>query len=151
MSTNGIRAFDKTLQLTHIWLNEVTDELGFGDRRTALKAIRAVLHALRDRLTVVEAAQLSAQLPLLLRGVFFEGWAPHPDGNPTGSRRREDFLARVSDAFDVASDDHDPQDVVRAVLIVLERHVSAGEIEDVVRQLPDELLALWPEEDAAAG
>src|SRR5919204_6184474 len=79
MSATGLDVFDKTLQTTNIWLNEIMDDLG-PDRKIAYRALRAVLHALRDRLTVDEAAQLGAQLPLMIRGLFFDMW--HPAGKP---------------------------------------------------------------------
>jgi uncharacterized protein (DUF2267 family) len=84
--------FDQTLQKTNIWLKEIMDDLG-PDRQRAYHAPRAVLHTLRDRLTVEEAAHLSAQLPLLVRGIYFEGW--HPAHKPTTERSQEDFLEQV--------------------------------------------------------
>lgn len=59
MSATGLPVFDDTVQKTNIWLNEVMDELG-PDRQRAYRALRAVLHTLRDRLTTEEAAHLSA-------------------------------------------------------------------------------------------
>src|SRR5207248_2021300 len=58
---NDLSAFDTTLQTTHIWLNELTDLTGWRDNRhRAYLALRAVLHALRDRLSVDDAAALGA-------------------------------------------------------------------------------------------
>jgi uncharacterized protein (DUF2267 family) len=66
--------FDRTLYKTHTWLKEIMEVLGTEDRHRAYMALRAVLHALRDRLTVEEVAQLGAQLPMLIRGLYYEGW-----------------------------------------------------------------------------
>lgn len=85
MSATGLEVFDRTLQATNIWLDEVMQEADWADRHKAYSALRVVLHALRDRLPVDEASHLSAQLPMLLRGVFFEGW--HPAGTPVRLRR----------------------------------------------------------------
>jgi len=49
---------------------------GTQDKRYAYRALRAVMHAIRDRLTVDETAQLAAQLPELIRGIYYEGWDP---------------------------------------------------------------------------
>ncbi len=64
MSATGLEVFDRTLHKTHTWLKEIMGELGTEDRHRAYMALRAVLHALRDRLTVEEVAQLGAELPM---------------------------------------------------------------------------------------
>lgn len=76
MSATGLEVFDRTLHKTHAWLKAIMEELGTEDRHKAYLALRAVLHALRDRLTVEEVAQLAAQLPMLVRGLYYEGWDP---------------------------------------------------------------------------
>jgi uncharacterized protein (DUF2267 family) len=86
MSATGLDVFDQTLQKTNIWLKEIMDDLG-PDRQRAYHALRAVLHTLRDRLTVEEAAHLSAQLPLLVRGIYFEGWHPRTSRPPSARGR----------------------------------------------------------------
>jgi uncharacterized protein (DUF2267 family) len=134
--------FDSTYRTTSAWLRELMHELGWDDPRRAYAALRAVLHALRDRLTVAEAADLAAQLPMLIRGLFFEGWRPNEV--PVKGRRREDFLAHVAAAF---RDDPGvyPEAVAGAVFQVLRRHVSAGEVGAVKGLLPAEIRSLWPE------
>ena len=118
MST-GLSAFDSTLQTTHVWLNELTAVLGCpDDPYRAYLALRAVLHALRDRLSVDEAASLAAQLPMLVRGFYYEGW--HPHGKPLKERKREEFLAHIRADFR-QDPDVDPEHVVRAVFQLLTR------------------------------
>ncbi len=141
MSATGLKAFDTTLQLTNAWLHELMEEMGWPQRERAYHALRAVLHALRDRLPLDEVAALGAQLPLLVRGIYFEGW--HPAGKPLKGHRREELLAEVGAAFQ-GDRDVDPERVARAVFTLLERHVTQGEIEGVKHVLPAELRALWP-------
>jgi len=100
-----------------------------------------VLHALRDRLTVEEAVHLGAQLPMLVRGFYFEGWTLK--GKPHKERHKEDFLAHVKEAFK-DNVTVNPQQVVRAVFKVLAKYTSAGEIGDVKHILPKALRELWP-------
>lgn len=98
MSTTGVAVFDSTLHVTHAWLNDICDELSWErDPHRAYHAPRTVLHALRDRLHPEEAAGLAAQLPLLIKGVFSEGW--HPAGKPVKARTAEEFLAPVAGTF----------------------------------------------------
>jgi len=143
MSVTGITAFDSTIQTTNVWLNDVMDRLGWQDKHRAYHALRAVLHALRDRLSVDQAAALGAQLPMLVRGFYFEGW--HPSGTPFKERKREEFLAHISTAFRGDSD-VDPQEVCRAVFQVIAKHVTPGEIKHVKINLPGEIRSLWSEE-----
>jgi len=76
MSQTGVAAFDSTIQTTNVWLHDIMERLGWQDRHRAYHALRAVLHALRDRLPVDQAAALGAQLPMLVRGFYYEGWHP---------------------------------------------------------------------------
>ncbi len=138
MSQTGIAAFDSTLQTTNVWLNEILDRMGWIDRHRAYHALRAVLHALRDRLTIEGAAALAAQLPLLVRGIYYEGW--HPADKPVKERKKEEFLAHVASAF--RDDPVDPEVVTRAVFGVLTRHVSGGEVAHLEHLLPPEIRTL---------
>lgn len=141
MSTTGFETFDTTLQKTHIWLRDLMEELGWQDRHKAYLALRTVLHALRDRLTVEEAVQLGAQLPMLIRGFYYEGWKPA--GKHVKGRHKEEFLAPIKDCF--RNDESiDPEEIVRAVFRVLSWRITEGEIEDVKHLLPPELRELWP-------
>jgi uncharacterized protein (DUF2267 family) len=141
MSATGLDAFDTTIQKTNLWLDDLMQALYWQDRQTAYLAMRATLHALRDRLTVDEVAQLGAQLPMLIRGFYYEGW--DPSGKPVRERHREQFLERIEHEFPGA-DRLGYERVARAVFAVLTKHVSAGEIEDIRQVLPAELRDLWP-------
>ena len=137
-----LEIFNNTMQKTHVWLRELMAELDGEDEHKACLALRAVLHTLRDRLTVEEAVQLAAQFPMLVRGFYYEGW--NPTGKPLKERHQEDFLAHVKSHF--KNDDRVvPEKVVRAVFKLLAKHVSQGEIEDVAHTLPGELRPFWPE------
>jgi uncharacterized protein (DUF2267 family) len=140
MTQTSLAAFDSTLQTTNIWLNEVLERLGWQDHHRAYHALRAVLHALRDRLPVDQAAALAAQLPMLVRGFYYEGW--HPHGKPVKERHKEEFLAHIAEAFRF-DPDVDPERVARIVFQVLSKHVTGGEIEGVKRSLPTEIRLLW--------
>lgn len=115
-------------------------ELGWENREFAYRALRAVLHTLRDHLPMNEAVQLAAQLPQLLRGMYYEGWRP----NHVQPRERhwEDFTARVSEAL-LDNLIAQPGLITRTVLNVLAKHVSPGEIEDVKRCLPEDIRRHW--------
>lgn len=143
MSFTGIRAFDSTVQTTNIWLNDLADQLGWQDKQRAYHALTAVLHALRDRLPLEQAVGLGAQLPMLIRGIYYEGW--HPVDKPLKERKKEAFLRHVASAF--RSDDHiDAEEVARAVFQVIGKHVSRGEVKHVKLTLPEEIRSLWSQD-----
>lgn len=144
MSTmTGLDVFDNTIHKTNSWLKEIMEELGTNDRHEAYQALRGTLHALRDRLTIDEAAQLSSQLPMLITGIFYERW--DPTGKPERIRHKEAFLERLGKELG-RNADVDPEMAARSVFRVMAQRVSEGELQDVTSILPAELRELWPEE-----
>jgi uncharacterized protein (DUF2267 family) len=141
MSMTGLEVFDETVQQTNIWLKEVMDELG-PDRKRAYWATRAVLHALRHRLVVDEAAHLGAQLPMLLRGIDNEGWKP--SAVPTGEHTKDAFLRKIPDELqDIRP--INAQTATEAVFRTLSKHVTQGEIDGVEGMLPEDIREVWPQ------
>ncbi|HUS54469.1 MAG TPA: DUF2267 domain-containing protein [Thermohalobaculum sp.] len=143
MTMTGLTVFDEIVHTTNTWLHEITSRLGWDDRQKGYRVLRASLHALRDRMPVAEVAHLSAQLPILLRGVFFEGW--RPSATPTKVRSVDEFLSGLRDAFS-EDRDFDAEAAFREVISVMRFHISAGEMDDVWRTLPAEIQALWEED-----
>ena len=143
MSMTGLSQFDETIHLTNTWLKELMEELGWEERHRAYRGLRATLHALRDRLSVEAAAHLASQLPMLVRGFYYEGWAP--GRGIVRDKTAEDFVAHVEQAFS-QDPDQNPERIVRAVFDLLSRHVSAGEIDDIKSNLPEPIRALWLED-----
>jgi len=124
------------------WVDQMIEglDLSPADRPRALHALRAGLHAIRDRLPAAEVVDLGAQLPTLIRGLYYEGWALAND--PTRIRSRAAMIARVEE--ELRRDPRlDPVDVLRAVIHLLVEHVSPGEILDVVATLPRSIASLW--------
>lgn len=140
MSQTGLSEFDNAVQKTNIWLKDLMERMRWQDRHRAYSALRVVLHALRDHLSVDEVVALGAQLPMLVRGFYYEGW--QPADKPLKERKKEAFLSHISEAF--RDPDIDPEQVVRAVFQVLTDHMTIGEIEGVKHCLPREIRSLWP-------
>jgi uncharacterized protein (DUF2267 family) len=136
--------FENTIQKTNLWLKEIKEELHFDTLQEAYAALRAVLHALRDRLTVEEAAELGSQLPMLIRGFYYEGWSPAH--KPLKMRTAQEFLDYVgSEFFFNRQSNKDARYITTGILRILEKHITQGEIRDVKQGLPDEILGLWRE------
>ena len=71
-----VSALDHATHVAHTWVNDVAREFDTDDREFAYGVLRAWLHTLRDRLTIEAAAHFAAQLPDLIRGIFYAGWDP---------------------------------------------------------------------------
>ncbi|MBD3320349.1 MAG: DUF2267 domain-containing protein [Chitinivibrionales bacterium] len=140
MAMTGLDTFDTTVQKSEIWLKEIMKKTGWKDRQKAYKALRAVLHALRDRLTVDEGAHLSSQLPMLTRGIFYESWRPAEI--PVKFRTKEAFLQRVRN--EIGNDPSiDPEIAAHAVIAVMNSEISSGEAQEIRELLPVDLRQLW--------
>jgi uncharacterized protein (DUF2267 family) len=140
MSTAGVEVFNSTLQKTSQWLDDLMADMDWQDRQQAYSALRAVLHVLRDRLTAEEAADLGAQLPMLIRGFYYDGW--RPADKPLKYHRKEEFLDQVNEKYQ-RLDGPELERAVSAVFKILSKYVTEGEIEDVKSQLPPEIRGLW--------
>jgi uncharacterized protein (DUF2267 family) len=143
MGSTGLDVFDRTVQKTNLILKELAEELHWEDRHDVYIALRASLHALRDRLPPEEAAKLASQFPLLVKGVFYDGW--RPGATPVKVRDPQRYLDMVRKGLESSKPNANPEHVAGAVYTVLARHVSGGEWEDVRRTLPDSLRHLLPE------
>jgi uncharacterized protein (DUF2267 family) len=138
MSATGLEVFDKTLQTTNSWLDEISEALG-PDRKLAWKVLSVVLHKLRDRMPVDLSAHLGAELPLLVRGVYYDQFEPAKQ--PTDwdlDRFAEEVAEGLSGVRPV-----NPRKAIRAVFSVLSRHVPRGQIAKVQQALPHDMRASW--------
>jgi uncharacterized protein (DUF2267 family) len=140
MSATGLEVFDKTLQTTNIWLKEIGEQIG-PDRHRCYQALRAVLFTLRDRLTPDEAAHLASQLPMLVRGIYYEGY--RPAGKPDRIRSRDEFLRRIGEHLEQTRP-LGADDAARAVFKILDHYLDPGEIAEVKQSLPQDIRTLFP-------
>jgi uncharacterized protein (DUF2267 family) len=128
MSALGLKLIDEAVGTANLWLNELDGRVGWGDKNRAYRLLRSTLHVVRDHLNPDEAAQLGAQLPTLVRGIYYEGWKPSK--TPVKERSLDGFVSRVQEAFRPDPMD-DAEHAIRAVFWLLDRHVSEGEMDEV--------------------
>ena len=139
---SGFDVFDRASYRANQWLDDLNAELGWEERYDAYIALRAVLQALRDVLPLEEVVDFGAQLPMVIRGFYYEGWTGTVAKEPAD---REIFVRLVSEQLGEAFLTPDGEGVTRAVFKLLARRVSDGEIYHVGRRLPRSLRNLWPE------
>lgn len=146
MAQTGLEIFDRTIQTTNIWLDEIMDTTG-PDRQLAWKVLSTVLHKLRDRLPMELSAHLGAQLPLMVRGVYYDQYRPSVQPADWDAEEFADEVAKwLKDARPV-----DPHEAIRAVFGVLAHHLDPDQVDKVERSLPMELRAFWVPSNGAAG
>ncbi len=122
-----------------IWLKDVASELGDGDRQYAYRVLRAVLHVLRDRLTIDAAAKLAAPLPTLIRGIYYEDWDPSRAPMPAHT---PDTLLEHIVSEGRFSGETEASVAVTAVAAVLRRRLGAGESDAILAVMPEKLRVL---------
>src|SRR5512143_2526643 len=126
MKTHQPEVFGTTQEKTNRWVNEISDLLYWDDHHKAYHGLRAVLHALRDRLPVPEAAHLGAQLPMLVRGFYYDNWKP--TSTPVKMKTAQEFYDVVKKNF-AADQNVNPMRLTHTVMQVLARNLSPGELE----------------------
>jgi uncharacterized protein (DUF2267 family) len=141
MSQAGLTELDSSIHKTNVWLKDLMARMNWRDRHRAYRALRIVLQSVRDHLPIAQVAALGAQLPLVIRGVFYEGW--HPAGKPLKNRKREDFLNHLDEQFGDAEDESEP--IAEAVFSVMNAHLSEGQVNGARHCLPEEIRSFWPD------
>ena len=141
--TTGLDVFDATVQQTNLWLKDLMERVPGADRHYAYQLLRATLHTFRDRIGPENAVHFGAQLPMLIRGFYYEGWQPSKP--QTKTRHIDDFLNAVeADAGRGLGSGASGK--VKAVFAVIADKIDAHEIEKLRKVLPAELKALLQEE-----
>jgi uncharacterized protein (DUF2267 family) len=141
MTANISNLFQQTLQTSSTWIREIAEAVPGADEQQAYHLLCATLRTLRDRLLPEEAVQFGAQLPVLIRGLYYDGW--RLADVPVRLRTRQEFLAQVLARYQAR-----PLDIeagARAVLAVASRNIDFGETYQILRTLPVDLRQLWPE------
>ncbi len=144
MTSPGAKPFDTTINKSYEWLNDLMYEIGTEDQNQAYTALRGTIQSLRDRMTVEEATDLGAQLPMLIRGLYYEGW--NPAQTPEKIRDKDEFLQKVG-AYFPQETNVDRERMVRAVFKTLFFKLDEGQTDHVKTVLPKEISTLYPQPD----
>jgi uncharacterized protein (DUF2267 family) len=138
MAGTTVISLDRSVQLTMEWMHGIRNELGWDDDERVYDATKAVLHAVRDRLPIEESAKFSAQLPLVMKGIYYEQY--DPTGKPLTIRSREEFLELVRSNFTGALD---AEEAVRGVMRGLSRKMGKDALEKVALHMPGNIKDLF--------
>lgn len=140
MSASGLDTFDKSYQMATVWMEELSREIGT-DHQEAWHVLGDVLRATRDRVPIELAVHLGSQLPMSLRGTYYDGFGS--SGPPDRTRTRETFLEMVSSRLSNTRST-DTEAATQPVFRVLSCHVDSGQAAKLMAALPEEVQVLWP-------
>ncbi len=141
MPLSNVQSLNRSAHKTQLWLKELSERGHLDNEQQAYSVLRAVLHALRDRLTVDETANFAAQLPMIVRGVYYEGWKPSV--TPIKYKDRTEFYERIRQELRDKTD-VDVAHGTDAVFALLTEKVTAGEMVNLREMMPPDLRLLWP-------
>ncbi|WP_414468826.1 DUF2267 domain-containing protein [Methanobacterium sp. ACI-7] len=140
MPKAGFNSIDKSTQKTKEWLHEIQSDLGWEDENMVYIATRSVLQTLRDRLPVEEAVELADELPMIMKGMYYEGYKA--SGKPEKIKNREEFFNKVQEKS--SNVQIQSEQATKAVFHTLERKLGGGgEINQVKGNLPKDIQRLW--------
>jgi len=140
--------FNKYAEEGNAFINHLAKNLGHPEEtgRTGI-ILRAVLHALRERLTIPESFNLLSQLPMFIKVIYVEGWKYRE--TPEKFNKNE-FLEEIKRNQDQLGENEFPwqestKKIVKNVINEIRSFVSKGEIDDILAQLPDDFRELFEE------
>ena len=136
--TNTIKSFEHGLRSSEIWVHDLAGQAAW-DNNHAYHVLLATLKTIRDRLPHEEAAHLASQMPLIIRGAYWEGW--RPAHTPEKYHSSEEFLGRVSKLVPELGL-RSAATAVEQVMRFLDTHLSSGEVRHVLSEMPGEISGL---------
>jgi uncharacterized protein (DUF2267 family) len=140
MSVSGVTVIDRTIHETNFWLRRIMDRLKTDDQQRAFSVLRVVLHIIRDCLPTEHAVQFSNHLPMLIRGLYYEGWRPSHELRVA----REHALGILeTELRPFAHDLSDIEEMVTAVIDTILDGIDESSGEKLIRMLPPSLQKLW--------
>lgn len=140
--TTGLSTLDRAVQSAKEWLKDAQQQMNLDSQEDAYMAMRAVLHTLRNQLSVEEACDLASQLPLIIQGVYYEGWQPGAQRDKIHSP--DQFYSEVSE--NLSGREHlNPQSVTSGAFRTIADFISDGQLQHVKSNLSKNIASLFPE------
>lgn len=133
-AVSKVSALEHAFQSAQTWVGDVAAEFDTEDREFAYRVLRAWLHTLRDRLTVDAGAHFAAQLPDLIRGVYYAGWDP---GAVPHKYDAKEFLLRFAREANITPGE--AERAAAAATAVARLHLPSAQIAKVLGQLPEDI------------
>ena len=139
--------FQKYAQEGQSFVNDLAAELGHPEEiaRTGI-VLRAVLHTLRERITISESFHLMSQLPMFLKAIYVDKWKFSE--KPLDIKTKEEFVAEVEGHQQQYGEmefswNKSTEEIIQIVLSSLGKYISDGEYEDIIAQLPENIKEIF--------
>ncbi|HEV8286179.1 MAG TPA: DUF2267 domain-containing protein [Chitinophagaceae bacterium] len=138
-----VNVFDNHCQEANRFIKDLALQLGSPDDTDhAIRILRCVFKALRRRIIPDESLHIISQLPLILKGLYVDGW----DINEPLSEAKtfDEFLfdirnnTETSASVDFANDEL-ARKKITTVFSALKEFVSEGELNHIRDELPKEI------------
>lgn len=142
--------FEKYAQEGNTFVHNLAKDLDHQDEigRTGM-ILRAVLHSLRERITISESLHLLSQLPMFLKAIYVDNWKYLE--KPLRLNTKQDFISEVEEHQKQFGEQEfnwkkSTEEIIRIVFKSLDTYVSQGEFQDITDQLPKDLKDLLYEQ-----
>lgn len=143
MSSTNLN-FEKFTQDAYEYMNELSANLGHPDEQNRVLIIwRAVLHSIRDRITLGESFQLFAPLPMIFKGVYVEGWqySTKPSKNFDSIKEFKNEVKALQSQYGEAefSWSKSTEEIISITINSLDRYLEDEQLEHIKGQMPVEI------------
>jgi uncharacterized protein (DUF2267 family) len=137
MIDTNVRAINKSLHETNDWLEAYMKKCSLDDHEQAYSVMRATFHAIRDRIPEDEATDFAAQLPMIIRGFYFEGF--NPEDVPKKIRDENEFFfdylgSKIADSIDI-----DPRLAFNKLFELCGEHITSAQVDHVISMFPQDI------------
>ncbi|MFO8130494.1 MAG: DUF2267 domain-containing protein [Bacteroidales bacterium] len=141
--------FNKYAEEGNKFLNKLAEELGYPEEKERTGIImKAVLHTLRDRLTISESMDLLAQFPMFLKAVYVDEWKYLEKPIKIKTQEAfEDYVKMLQKRYGEEQFDWEisTEDIVKTQIALLTKYISRGEMQDIIAQMPEDIKPLIEE------
>ncbi len=141
--------FEKYTGEANTFMSELAQKLGHPEEKGRVYIVlRAVLHSLRDRITISESLDLLAQLPMYLKAIYVDNWKYRE--KPVRLNTIEEFTKHVEEEQGHYGETEFPwekstEEIIQITLGLLSQYITRGELEDILAQVPDNIKPLFIE------
>lgn len=143
-----IHYFDKHVKEINEFVKDLSIELGHPDDQTqTIRLLRAVLHTVRDRITISESFDLLAQLPMMLKALYVEQWkySEKPPLDYSDISGFKEAVEREQERMGEQKFDWEEstEDLARIVLASLRKYLTDGQAIHIMDQMPKEVKSIF--------